>query len=216
MKNYHLPMIVLTLLLAFLAGGCSSFRPLQIEPVAKKKAIVRPDVRSATYRADRDNNLYFILKSNNKDRASGEPVEQTLIIRMFWRPVGGKTSLEPSALNCTYRYIVTTPSAEGMYEGAGLLRVYDKIGKRMDARLVDGDLRLSEATENFVDSLGRCRIYGNFTADFAEAKTMSDVIEAQRGFFARSLPGALVQYDDHGQKINTTQPANTQPAKKAE
>lgn len=203
-------MIVALALFAFWAGGCSSFRPLQIEPVAQKKNVVRPDIQTAVYRADRDGNIYFLLRSQSKDKASGQPIDQLLVIRMFWRPIGGKTSLEPSALNSTYRYIVMTPSAVGMYEGAGLLRLYDKIGKTMDARIVDGDLRLSEATESFTDTLGRSRIRGNFSAHFSPADTMDEIIQAQQEFFARSLPGGTIKFDDRGQPIHET-PA-TQPA----
>lgn len=208
-------MIVVLALASFLAGGCASFRPLQIQPVAKKQAIIRPDFQTATYRADRDGNVYMILHSQSKDRASGQPVEQYLIVRMFWLPVGGKTSLEPSALNSTYRYIVIAPGAEGMYEGAGLIRLYDKIGKKhMDARIVDGDLRLTEATEHFKDTIGRARIRGNFSANLAEADTMDGILKAQQDFFARSMPDGTLKFDNNGKRINeaTTQPSTTQAA----
>jgi hypothetical protein len=215
MKKIHLSMIVALALASFGAGGCASYRPLQIQPVTEKKAVIHPDFQTASYRADRDGNVYMILHSRTKDRAGGQPVEQYLIVRMFWLPVGGKTSLEPSALNSTYRYIVMTPGAEGMYEGAGLIRLYDKIGKkRMDARIVDGDLRLTEATEHFKDTIGRARIRGNFSANLAEADTMDGILEAQRDFFARSMPDGTVKFDNNGNRINeaATQPSATPAA----
>jgi hypothetical protein len=187
----HVSRFVLMLLAAALlgtSGGCAAYRILQIEPVGKKGTIIAPKFDQSYYYYDRDDTLHFVMRSSTTDRATGKPVEQIATVRVFWRPVGGKTSLNPSSLNATYRYVLMTPDTVGMYEGAGFVRLWGKNGRpRLDARLMDGDLRLTQSSVNFVDNLGRARIRGNFSAYYDDARAMEMLMDAQREFFARSL-----------------------------
>jgi hypothetical protein len=52
---------------------------------------------------------------------------------------------------------------------------------------MDGDLRLTQSSANFVDNLGRARVRGNFAATYDDVKAMDMLMGAQREFFARSL-----------------------------
>jgi hypothetical protein len=187
----HLKELAVVCLLATVAMamlGCASYRPLEIEPVAKKGVVIAPKFSESFYYYDRDHNLYFVMRSGSTDRETGKHVDQIATFRVFWRPVGGKTSMHPTSLNATYRYVLMTPDSIGMYEGAGFVRLWGKDGKaKMEARLMDGDLRLTESSANFVDTLGRARIRGNFTARYNDSRALDMLIEAQQEFFARSL-----------------------------
>lgn len=195
------------LVAATLAGGCATGRPLEITPVGAKAAAVQPKFTDATYRTDRDGTMFVVMRSTDIDRATGQTVEQIMTMRIFWRPIGGRTSLNPTSLNATFRYIVMTPGAAGMYEGAGFVRLSGREGKTRTLRLLDGDLRLSEATRDFVDNLRRSTIKGNITARYDDSTTFESLANAQRDFFAKTL--------ELGKKpINppTTAPAATNPA----
>ena len=96
--------------------------------------------------------------------------------------------MDPTALNATYRYVIITGDSVGMYEGAGFVRLWGKNGDhRLYARLMDGDLRLTEATASFTDTLGRSRVRGNFNSVYNDAKAVDMLLAAHQEFFARSL-----------------------------
>jgi len=205
MKNLCLVMTLLFLALGL--GACTVHGPLAIEPIAKGATAIPLNFTESLYRVDRDGTLYFYFSGTVADPVTSEPQTQIALIRMFWTPVGGRTSLNPTSLNASYRYIVATPNAVGMYEGAGFVRNADSPGEStLAARIVDGDLRLTEATANFVDQLGHARIRGTFKAHLNDALTLERMLDARRSFFARSLEIS---------KMPATQPATqdaTQPA----
>jgi hypothetical protein len=186
------PIFRLTMMILAVWGfaGCAVYQPVQLEP-ARKTSPIAPRFSEATYYYDQDQNLYFVLRSHTIDQPTGKPVDQIATIRVFWRPRGGVTTLNSSALNATFRYIIMTPDAVGMYEGAGFVRLLSNAGvSRMKARITDGELRLTESSDKFADNLGRAHIHGYFTANFDDVRTLDGLLNAQREFFARSLKSA--------------------------
>ena len=168
-------------------AGCAVYRPVQLEP-ARKTTPVAPKFTDVTYYYDQDQNLYFVMRSHTTDQPTGKPVDQIATIRVFWRPRGGVTTLNSSALNATFRYIVMTPDAVGMYEGAGFVRLLSATGVgKMHARIMDGEIRLSESSKNFHDALGRAHIHGYFSAAYDDVHTLDGLLNTQREFFARSM-----------------------------
>jgi hypothetical protein len=199
----YLPFLCCLLLLPFFAGCTVATKQLQIEP-ATKSPPVAPKFTQSYYYYDRDQTLYFVLRARGTDAASGKPVDQVITARVFWRPKGGVTTLNPSALNSTYRYVVMTPDAIGMYEGAGFIRLQSKNGdKKFTARFMGGDMRLTQSSANFVDTLGRAHITGIFQSAYDDVKAVDMMLAAQREFFARSI-----------ENKSATMPA-TQPATQA-
>ena len=220
MKHLKPVAVCLLVALAILSfTGCTAYRHFQIESVNKKDVIVVPKFTESYYYFDRDHTVYFIMRSQTKDAATGKPVDQIATFRIFWRPVGGRTTMDSTALNATYRYVLMTPDAVGMYEGAGFVRLWGADGvHKLKARVMDGDLRLTEASSKFVDTLGRSRVRGNFTATYNDAKAFDMLLGAHQEFFNRSL---TIQLEATPQPAtgpatrpgtrSTTQPA-TQPA----
>ena len=108
------------------------------------------------------------------------PVEQVATIRVFWRPKGGVTTLQSSAINATIRYVVMSPDAQGIYEGAGFVLLNSKTGDgKMHARIMDSDMRLTQKTNTFNDTLGRARMKGYFTAAYNDEKTAQLLLQAE-------------------------------------
>jgi hypothetical protein len=174
-------------LFALCFAGCVNYQPLRLEPVKRTTAIA-PKFSSSYYYYDRDRNLQFVLRSESTDRATGKPITQIATIRVFWHPKGGVTTLNRAALNATFRYLVMTPDSVGMYEGAGFVRPSSKDGAaRFNARVIDGDMRLTQASANFNDTLGRSHFRGYFSAVYNDARAVDLLIAAHRDFFARSL-----------------------------
>jgi hypothetical protein len=193
-------LLAISFLLSLLPACTVVTSPLQIEP-ARKATPVSPKFGQSYYYVDRDQNLYFVMRSTATE--AGKPVDQVMTIRVFWQPRGGVTTMNPAALNATFRYVVMTPDAMGLYEGAGFVRLDSKLGAAtFKARVVDGDMRLSQATLGFVDTLGRARLTGAFTAAYDDAQAMDLRLDSQREFFVRSLKGPATQ----------TQPAASAPA----
>jgi len=211
-------MICLVVLALAMAGCGYGGNPLRIEPIALKGAIIEPVFQQAWYRIDRDQNVYFYLKAANTKTASGATnsrnatSDQTVVIRVFWQPVGGRTSLNAAALNTTFRYVVTNATGAGSYEGAGFIRFYSKVGgKRLKVRLIDSDLRLTEATANFVDTIKRSRFRGTFTATRDDSRTLGLMLDAQRDFFAKTFAASKGEWPPAPATAPTTRPA-TAPA----
>ncbi|MCL2640798.1 MAG: hypothetical protein FWD53_08140 [Phycisphaerales bacterium] len=174
---------VLFVMVGALVGwaGCA-VKPLQIEPVSKKVATVVPAFDAACYFFDRDGSLHFAMRTNADDG-----MVEIFTARVFWRPVGGRTSLNPTSVNATWRYLLIAADVVGMYEGSGFVRLSGRNGQEMKVSVVDGDLRLTEASARFADVLGRARLRGSFVAEYDDAKAVEMIKEAQQEFFARSL-----------------------------
>jgi hypothetical protein len=190
-------------LMAVGLGGCGDYarympnvpflpttaaEPLQIASVEKKGTVVRPNVSNAVFYADGDYVLHVIAESEGADPGTGMPVRQVLIMRIFWVPVGGKTSLNPTSVNFTFRYLLIAPESAAQYEGAGFVRAYGKAdAKEMPLRIMNSDLRMTEKTGKFTDVLSRCRVTGNFTARRDDNEAVARIAKAQQEFFAASL-----------------------------
>jgi hypothetical protein len=178
---------VLLLVILPLLAACSIAQPLQIEP-ARKATPISPRFSESYYSYDRDQTLSFVLRSKGTDASTGKPVEQVATIRVFWRPKGGVTTLNPSALNATFRYVVMTPDALGIYEGAGFVLLNSRTGAaKFQARVMDADMRLTQKSVSFIDNLGRAHMRGYFTASYNDEKTAEVLLQAQQEFFGRSL-----------------------------
>lgn len=209
--------MVLAVALTGLAG-CAPRGTLQIEPV-KRAVPIAPKFTQSYYFWDRDSNLYFVMRAQGAEPGTGRPVTQVATIRVFWHPRGGVTTLNKAALNATMRYLVMTPDSLGLYEGAGFVRLYSKDGKSpFRAQVMDSDLRLTQASATYKDTLGRSRMRGVFKADWNDAAGTELLLDAQREFFARSLnskpegaPATAPATDDFGMPAATQAAPTTQP-----
>ena len=80
-------------------------------------------------------------------------------IRMFTRPVAGKTPLSNAAGNSIVQHVVINDGALAVYGGAGLLRPRGRPGEPvLDAVLRNGTVRLTRSTPGLVDPIGTARL----------------------------------------------------------
>jgi hypothetical protein len=176
-------------------GGCNvldsvtgAYAPLQIQSVEKKDKVIQPAFSDVVYYPDRDRVLHVISSAEGTDPATGKAVKQILIMRIFWIPIGGKTSMNPTSLNFTFRYLVIAEDSAAQYEGAGFARLYDEPDAgQLPIRIVDADLRMTEKTEKFVDVLQRCRVAGNVTARRDDHEAVARLLAAEREYFHATL-----------------------------
>ncbi|HUO10013.1 MAG TPA: hypothetical protein VM008_17035 [Phycisphaerae bacterium] len=212
MKHLKPLAVCLFLALALLTfTSCAAYRPLQIESVSQKETVIVPKFTDSYYYFDRDHTLYLVMRSKTQDKATSKMVDQIATFRIFWRPIGGRTTMENTALNATYRYVLMTADSVGMYEGAGFVRLWGADGvHHLKARLMDGDLRLTESSSKFVDTLGRSRVRGNFSALYNDAKAFDMLLAAHQEFFNRSLTVGLTPTPPPATSPGT-QPATTRP-----
>lgn len=100
------------------------------------------------------------------------PVEdptQAVTMRLFWRPRGGRTPLEPSATNVTIHHLVFAhgegAAEAGLYSGAGFLRPRGELGENtLRLHLRESVLRLKDRSAGFVDPLGQAVLQGELRA----------------------------------------------------
>ncbi len=54
--------------------------------------IVRRTFSESYYYVDKDHTLFFVMRSHSVDKQTRKPLDQIATFRVFWRPVGGRTS----------------------------------------------------------------------------------------------------------------------------
>lgn len=228
----HVLRVVPLAVMALFLGGCGNFNflnpfgataPLQIQSVERKGTLIQPNFANATYYPDSDRVVHLVADAEGTDPATGKPVRQILVMRIFWIPLGGRTSLNPTSLNFTFRYLVIAPDSAGQYEGAGFARLNDEPdAASLPIRVIDADLRLTEKTANFTDVLQRCRVLGTITARRDDPGTIERLYNAEREFFNTTLeisktrpatvPATTPAPAPQTLPATTTAPAPTQPA----
>lgn len=141
---------------------------------------------TAVYAADDEQTLHALL-------IEGPPEDPTQVvhIRMFWKPMAGRTPFDPSATNSSVRYIVFREGQVGFYGGGGLMQPRDTPGeKRFEGTLRNATLRLLDATEGFdAEPIGiNALSEGQFDAELDRVRTLrllrqvSQVLEDRLGY----------------------------------
>jgi hypothetical protein len=183
----------LVFLILPLLAACGTTGALRVVPQSTAKPVF-PAFEQSYYYYDRDQNVFFVMRGATTH--GGVTEEQFLTIRVFWQPRGGVTTLNPAAINATFRYSILRPDSLAMYEGAGFVRLKSDLGdETFNGVVVDADMRLTQASNSFGDTLGRARIVGTFSAVYDDAKSVDLQQTLQQEFFARSLwakPAATV------------------------
>lgn len=116
-------------------------------------------------------------------------------VRMFTRPIAGKTPLSNAAGNAVVQHVVINDGALAVYGGAGLLRPGGLPGDTvLSAVLRDGTVRLTRASEGLVDPIGTARLDLALTATLDAprarliAARLDQIIEATRPVTAADAP----------------------------
>jgi hypothetical protein len=121
----------------------------------------------AIYRYEDHNTVTVLLLAG-----PAEDRRQVVAFRMFWRPSALSTPVDDTGTNVVVRMMRFPESTDaaagpvGIYAGAGFLRVRsDPTTGTFEGVLEDADLRLIDASPEFIDTLGRSTLAGTFTAE---------------------------------------------------
>jgi len=138
---------------------------VRIGPELSVRSLTVPDrtlkgrFETGLYSYDGRSRLTMLLYEGQIDNP-----EQAIMIRMFWRPGGWRTSRSTVVTNATVRYVIFTGSENesvGIYSGAGFLRLKSKPGKaELSASLKHVTLNLAEHSDGFADLLGQAVLEG--------------------------------------------------------
>ena len=198
------------LLLAVAIGagsGCTSWRQgdfsqLSIRSQESNGLEVKGEFDTAVYSFDDRSTMTAVL-------IDGDPSSprQAVVVRMFWKPIAGRTPISSRATNATIHYLVFAPSPRddvpgpvAVYSGAGYVFPRDDFGEsELEASLWDATVVLADRSEDFRDVLGPASIRGKFTAEHDETRTLelitrlnqtvSDRLGYPRLVEGSSLPG---------------------------
>jgi len=87
-------------------------------------------------------------------------------VRMFAVPIRGRTPQSSAAANAVVQHAVLNEGVLAVYAGAGLLRPEQRPGgPTLAAAMAAGSLRLTRASEGFIDPIGPARVDLALTAD---------------------------------------------------
>ena len=160
--------------------GCTSWRQadlsqLSIRSQAPDGPVMKGAFDTAVYAYSGDSTLTVVLLDGPIDAP-----RQAVTLRMFWRPMAGRTPISSRATNATVHYLVFNPAprpgesgAVAVYSGAGYLFPRDDAGDdQLAAALWDATVVLEDRSELFQDVLGPAAVSGRFTATHDEARTL--------------------------------------------
>lgn len=128
--------------------GCGSGGELTLQPVEGEVGqVLAGGFDMAVYSAEDHQTVHAIMLAGSEDAP-----RRAMVVRMFWRPRGGRTPFDTTATNATIRYIEFTDDGAVIYGGGGLVRPRNKAGAaRFTMTMRDARLALLDATEGAVD-----------------------------------------------------------------
>ncbi|MEO0586300.1 MAG: hypothetical protein AAF078_01550 [Planctomycetota bacterium] len=90
--------------------------------------------------------------------------ESVVTIRLMWRSKPARTPIDADATNCSFQFVVRRGEEIGVYSGAGYLLLNQRPGTdRINARILNATLVLSDTTPGFVDETGQAELAGRLT-----------------------------------------------------
>lgn len=116
------------------------------------------------YRFDAGRDLLVVGRSELPDEDSEEAARaEYLHVRMFWKPVPGRSFAESSQTDALIRYVVVTEGGTAVYAGTGFAFPKKRLGG-MDIALESGRLQLESTDGDTPDVLGETRLTGTLRA----------------------------------------------------
>lgn len=119
----------------------------------------------------------------------GDLSGQMIHIRVFVRPLPGKTPVDPAACNAGVRHAVLAFGAVGLYGGGGFVDPGEVGGAVFKATVWRAAVRLNRAGGGFVDALGPSVLSGRMSASLDERA--AGAMAARFSRLAMELPVAV-------------------------
>jgi len=145
---------------------------------------LRPQLPIRLYRFIDKNSADVILTDipleRLTDKSKAPPTGHIVHVQLFLNPRPGRTPIEQTACSATVQHLILARGQVGVYTGAGFLIPDGPPGDRyFGGSISSAHLRLTKATEQFVDRLGPSRGYFSFVAqrDDEAVEQMLSIIE---------------------------------------
>jgi hypothetical protein len=162
--------------LAALAGLHSGCAPSNMKFVSYKDPYFPEtyDVafKDCAYWIDVSGDVHAVGRATQE--TDGGKFTQYLDVRLFWRPVPGKTFTNSTATDATLRYVVAGEKGSATYVGTGFAFPKQKSGGVLEVAIESGYLRLDSHSGEGPEMLGDTRLKGVLVArkDAGEAANM--------------------------------------------
>ena len=117
------------------------------------------------YRIDASGDHHLAALATRRINDDTAEIRQYLAVRVYWKPVPGKTPSNSTTLDAMLRYAIQTPSGIAIYKGSGFVylkkrRWSDKLIGRLEA----GSLRLETQVGNAAEFIGDSTITATLIA----------------------------------------------------
>lgn len=109
------------------------------------------------YRIDPSGDHHLAAVATHRMSDDSAEIRQFLDVRVYWKPVPGKTPSNSTTLDAMLRYAIQTPSGIAIYKGSGFVylkkrRWSDKLIGRLEAGSLRLETQLGSAAEFIGDS----------------------------------------------------------------
>ena len=109
------------------------------------------------YRIDASGDHHLAAVATHRMSDDSAEIRQFLDVRVYWKPVPGKTPSNSTTLDAMLRYAIQTPSGIAIYKGSGFVylkkrRWSDKLIGRLEAGSLRLETQLGSAAEFIGDS----------------------------------------------------------------
>ncbi|MEM6333038.1 MAG: hypothetical protein AAF823_06830 [Planctomycetota bacterium] len=96
--------------------------------------------------------------------AFGDLPGSVVTMRLMWRSKPARTPIDADATNCSFQFVVRRGEEVGVYSGAGYLLLNQRPGtQRINARILNATLVLTDTTPGFADDTGQAELAGRLT-----------------------------------------------------
>jgi hypothetical protein len=169
----------LLIVCAIAGGGCQAPKS-QVEFVSFKDPYFpepyHVTFEGCTYRVDASGEQDIVGRIvSMRAGTEGGPITQLMHVHLFWQPIPGRTSAEPSTTDATIRYAIITPTGTAVYSGTGFVYPKRGWGRTLSAAVEAANLRLESQTGTPTEVLGDARVHGTLVAR-EDAYTAVDVM----------------------------------------
>ncbi|MEX1016808.1 MAG: hypothetical protein WDZ31_08675 [Phycisphaeraceae bacterium] len=160
----HLPLLLGLLTLVTGMAGCNmspdaAGGQVSLQSLADADQALATEFDHGLYRREDENSLTAILFAGPPEQP-----RRALTLRLFWMPRAGATSLDASATNATFHYVVFDGEGDAVavYSGAGFVSPRSRIGKDpLELFILDTTVHLVDASEGYADPIGPGRLTGD-------------------------------------------------------
>lgn len=176
--------LVLSLAIAMMLGGCESVQlarliptapTARIESLGDEPVVLSGRFSTSVYALRNGVEASYLLSDIPIDALlEGEMRDgQILHVELLWEPKAGSTPMNPSVTNASVRHVIIIDGEVGVYGGAGFALPKGRVGQRKsELSITNASLKLLEKTSGFNDLLTPAHLSATISATLDERATI--------------------------------------------